>query len=79
MRENLYLALIILKNNEMPSVYFIPAKVWEQPTSLFTDKNYDKEGQKSKPEWGINISQKNMAELEQYEITKYISNKKSYC
>lgn len=32
LRENLYLALIILKNNEMPSVYFIPSKVWEQPT-----------------------------------------------
>jgi hypothetical protein len=79
LRENLYLILVLLKDNEMPSVYFIPSKVWETPTLLFTDKNYDKEGQKSKPEWGINISKKNMTELENYEITKYIKDKKSYC
>ena len=68
LRDNLYLILVILKNNEIPSVYFIPSTVWKSPTILFTDKNYDKEGQKSKPEWGINISKKNMDELNKYEI-----------
>jgi hypothetical protein len=77
LRENLNLVLVLLKNNEMPSVYFIPSKVWENPTVLFTDRNYEKEGQISKPEWGINISQKNMEELEQYEITKFIAKQKS--
>ncbi len=77
LRENLNLVLVLLKNNEMPSVYFIPSKVWENPTALFTDKNYEKEGQTSKPEWGINISKKNMEELEQYEITKFIAKNKS--
>lgn len=77
LRENLNLVLVLLKNNEMPSVYFIPSKVWENPSALFTDKNYEKEGQTSKPEWGINISQKNMEELEQYEITKFIAIQKS--
>lgn len=69
LRDNLYLILVILKNNEIPSVYFIPSTVWKSPTILFTDKNYDKEGQKSKPEWGINISKKNMDELNKYEIS----------
>lgn len=77
LRENLNLVLVLLKNNEMPSVYFIPSKVWENPTTLFTDKNYEKEGQTSKPEWGINISQKNMEELEQFEITKFIAKQKA--
>ncbi len=67
LRDNLYLILVILKNNEIPSVYFIPSTVWKSPTILFTDKNYDKEGQKSKPEWGINILKKNMDELNKYQ------------
>lgn len=77
LRENLILVLVLLKNNEMPSVYFIPSKVWETPTLLFTERKYEKEGQTSKPEWGINISQKNMEELEQYEITKFIAKQKN--
>ena len=76
LRDNLYLALILLKNNEMPSVYFIPSTVWKTTTALFTDKNYDKEGQKSKPEWGINVSKKNMEELSEYEISKQIKKQK---
>jgi len=72
LRDNLYLTLVLLRNNEMPSVYFIPSTVWKTPTALFTDKNYDKEEQKSKPEWGINVSKKNMDELSKYEISKYI-------
>jgi len=72
LRDNLYLTLVLLKNNEMPSVYFIPSTVWKTPTTLFADNNYDKEGQKSKPEWGINVSKKNMDELSKYEISKYI-------
>ena len=77
LRENLYLILVLLKNNEMPSVFLIPSKVWGNPTALFTEKNYEKEGQKSPPEWGINISQKNMEELEQYEITKFTAKNKN--
>ena len=70
--DNLYLILVLLKNNEMPSVYYIPSTVWKTPTALFTDKKYDKEGQKSLPEWGINVSKKNMDELSKYEISEYI-------
>lgn len=73
LRDNLYLTLILLKNNEMPSMYLIPSTVWRAPTALFTDKNYDKEGQKSKPEWGINVLKKNMDELNKFEISKHLN------
>jgi hypothetical protein len=73
LRDNLYLTLILLKNNEMPSIYLIPSTVWRASTALFTDKNYDKEGQKSKPEWGINVSKKIMDELNKFEISKHLN------
>lgn len=73
LRENLFLMLILLKNNEMPSVYYIPSTVWKNPTPLFVDRNYEKEGQKSNPEWGINVSKKNMEELNKYEISKFLT------
>lgn len=78
LRDNLYLTLILLNNNEIPSVYFIPSTVWRTPTALFTDKNYDKVGQKSKPEWGINVSKKNMDELSKYEISRYLDKQQSF-
>jgi len=72
LRQNLFLILVQLNDFQIPRVYYIPSTVWNNPTDLFTDKNYDKEGQKSKPEWGINISKKNMTQLEKYEISKKI-------
>ncbi len=62
--ENVYLALGLLFQNEPPSLYLIPSTVWLSPDSLFVERNY--EGLKSKPEWGLNISKKNMPVLEKY-------------
>ena len=71
LRDNLYLLLVTLIDNEMPTVYLIPSTVWKNPTSsLFVDRDY--KGLSSPPEWGINISAKNMKELSKYEISKYI-------
>jgi len=73
LRENLYLALVILKNNCVPSIYLIRSTEWNNPNELIKDNNYSKEGQKSKPDWGLNISKKNMALLEKYELAKIIN------
>jgi len=62
--ENVYLALGLLFQGEPPSLYLIPSTVWLSPNSVFVERNY--EGLKSKPEWGLNISKKNMPALEQY-------------
>ncbi len=44
--------------------FLIPSAAWEEPNEVFVDRKYDKVGQKSQPEWGINISNKNYYILE---------------
>lgn len=66
--ENLYLILLLFDDNILPKVFMIPSKAWENPNDLLCDKNYVE--LKSKPEYGINISKKNMPLLSEYEIDK---------
>lgn len=68
LRENLFLALVVLQNQKAPELYLIQATEWMNENELLRDRNYDGENQKSKPEWGINISNKNMGLLEKYKI-----------
>lgn len=37
------------------------------------DRNYDKPGQKSKPEWGINYSKENIDVIEKYKAENYFN------
>jgi len=67
-RTNLFLALVLLKDGNAPDVYLIPASAWLEPNELLCSRDYEKEGQKSLPEWGVNISAKNMSFLEQYSL-----------
>jgi hypothetical protein len=76
LRENLYLALVLLDNHRMPTIYFIQSTEWLKPNDLLKDRDYKSERQSSKPEWGINISKKNMELLQQYDITKFIGRAK---
>ena len=78
LRRNLFLALVILKNNTSPTIYFIPAIDWLKPNDLLRDHDYSKEGQTSKPDWGINVSRKNMEILKQYDLTKFTSDINAY-
>lgn len=50
----------------LPEVYVIPATAWNHPNAVLVDRKYDKPGQKSQPEWGINISKKNKDLLNMY-------------
>lgn len=66
--RNLYLALLIFKDENLPVVYVVPATAWQNLNELFCDKEYI--GLKSKPEYGLNISNKNMHLLNPYKIAK---------
>lgn len=59
---------IQLLDGNLPNVFVIPAIVWCQPNAVFRSHDYDKPGQKSKPEWGINISDINYDCLVPYQI-----------
>lgn len=61
-----YLALVLLFDGEPPRLYLIPSTVWLAPNGVFVDNDYGFEGAKSKPEYGINLSQKNMPALEPF-------------
>ena len=52
--------------DKMPDVFVIPATAWATPNAVLVDRNYDKPGQTSKPEWGISISRKNYDLLSSY-------------
>jgi len=53
-------------DGELPDVYIIPSTAWLAPNAVFAERKYDKEWQKSDPEWGINLSQKNLYLLKPY-------------
>lgn len=68
----LFLCLLIFCQEELPDVYLIPASEWKKENDLLRDRDYDKPGQKSEPEWGVNISRKNYGILYQYKLENMI-------
>jgi hypothetical protein len=70
--KNLYLALLVFESGKLPDIFLIPAETWKVPNEVFVDRKYDKPGQKSKPEYGINISQKNYEILEIFKFEDVI-------
>ena len=70
LHEHTYLALELLMEDQPPQLYLIPSVAWTTPNALFAGRDY--EGLKSKPEWGLNISKKNLPLLEPYRFTTTI-------
>jgi len=69
--KSLYLILIRLVDAEHPAVYIIPAYEWIGSEKLmFVSHDYD--GKKSEPEYGLNLSKKNLLEIECYKIEHII-------
>ena len=71
LHEHVYLALGLLRENEPPNLFLIPSTVWRAPDGIFVDRNY--EGLKSRPEWGLNISMKNVPMLQPYAFLSTIA------
>ena len=68
--ENRILCLLNFQEGKLPDVYLIPTLEWKNPNGVLVDREYDKPGQKSKPEWGINVSAKNLSALEKYSASR---------
>ena len=64
LRANLLAAVVLFTEDQPPTFYLVPAITWKKPNSLFVDHDY--EGRKSKPEWGLNLSKRNLPLLEEY-------------
>lgn len=63
--SSLYLFLIVLTDGLEPSVYLIPANAWTRTDKpCFVYHAYDT------PEYGVNISVRSMAQLEEYQLQR---------
>jgi hypothetical protein len=69
--DSLYVALGLLFDGKPPELYLIPSRTWETPSTVFVGRDY--EGLKSKPEWGLNISLRNMTALQPYEFESTVT------
>lgn len=62
-------------DGKLPDVFVIPATAWKNSNAVLVDRKYDKPGQKSEPEWGINISKKNYDLLTEYKADNWLEEK----
>ena len=72
-QENWLLCLMRFIDGALPEVFIVPATTWIAAKGPFVSRNYDKEGQKSKPEWGINLSNKNLPTLKAFSSDSFFS------
>jgi len=69
-RTNLLAAVVLFTNGETPQLYLIPSTEWLQPNPLLVSHDY--EGRKSRPEWGLNLSKKNLPLLAQFSFDEVV-------
>ncbi len=60
----------LFRDGDMPGLYLIRSTAWTHPDGLFVVRNY--EGLKSRPEWGLNLSGRNMPLLEPHEFQRIV-------
>lgn len=70
LRKNLLVAIVLFEEGKPPKMSLIPSSEWSNPNRLLVSRDY--EGKKSKPEWGLNISKKNLDLLNKFEFDKII-------
>lgn len=69
-RNNLLAAVGLFRDGDLPKLHLVRSTVWTAPNALFVDRSY--EGSKSKPEWGLNLSGKNLPLLEPHEFHRIV-------
>jgi hypothetical protein len=66
LRTDRRVALVLLLDGREPLVFLIPAQAWRTPDPALVSRDYEQAA--SLPEWGINVSQRNLALLERYAL-----------
>ncbi len=72
LRPTLLLAFVLLSEGRAPDLYLIPATAWMALNALFVGRDYG-EGKKSPPEWGLNLSARNLHLLEPYRFDQVVA------
>lgn len=63
--KSLFMVLVMFYK-DYASIFIIPAQDWLNENRLLRNREY--KGKKSKPEWGLNVSEKNMDLLDDYKL-----------
>lgn len=71
LRSSLLAAVVLLVEDRPPLLFLIPSLTWEQPNLLMVSRDY--EGKQSKPEWGLNLSTKNLVLLKPFAFEKIVT------
>lgn len=72
LRDNMLAAVVLFHEGKAAQLYLIRASQWKGSTKgLFTQHDYV--GKKSKPEFGLNISHRNLPELESFAFDKIVA------
>ena len=71
LKDHAYLALVLLNEGKEPELFLIPSAAWKTTDGVFVNRDYM--GKKSKPEWGVNVSKKNMGRLSEYIFDKAVT------
>jgi hypothetical protein len=69
-RDNLYAAVVLFKDDQPAKYFLIPSIDWMKPNNLLVSRDY--KGAASKPEWGINLSQKYLELFKRYKFERII-------
>jgi hypothetical protein len=72
-RENLLAAVVIFLPVQKPEIFLIPSLAWQHPNALFVSRDYELPSQKSEPEWGLNLSQRNYELLAEYDFERQVA------
>jgi hypothetical protein len=70
LRSNLLAAIVLFFQSETPQLYLVPATAWQKLDALLRSNDYV--GKKSKPDWGLNISGKNMPLLARFTFDRVV-------
>jgi hypothetical protein len=72
LRDNLLAAVMLFIDGKALQLYLIPSTAWREPNALLVSRNY--EGSKGKPEWGLNLSKRNMPLLAEFSFDMAVRN-----
>ena len=67
---DLYAVIVLFYEGKGPRLYLIPSEAWRRPNSIFKSRDYV--GKKSAPEWGLELSQKNLNQLKRFSFDKTV-------
>ncbi|HML97252.1 MAG TPA: hypothetical protein PKD75_02115 [Tepidiformaceae bacterium] len=69
--DSLVAAVVLFFDGEEPRLFLVPSVAWREPDRLLVEHDYG--GLKSRPEYGLNVSKRNMPLLERFDFGETVA------